>query len=93
MANLTYHEQKDIENRAKQFGLMPSTYIHDTLFDEKTIKRNAKYLKCKQVITINQATDCVLELIARTESDYISKADLIPLIDNIKKGCDYLWKH
>ena len=86
-------EKRKFEQRADCLGMTTSNYGHDILFNGK--ERN-KYARRKMAIALVNASkdvDCIYDLIERTDSEYIAKSELLPLVDTVKKGLDNIWKH
>lgn len=88
----TSAQRDDIENRARQFGMQPSVYIASTMCSEATIKKHTKYLKCHQAVLLTTFTNRLYDLINRTDSDSVPKAELIPIVDDIQKRSANIWK-
>lgn len=87
----TKTEIEKLKAEASLFNMPLSTYCRDKLLKGK--ERNNYYRRNvnTKLVEITKATNDIYDYLARTDSDFVPKTDLIPLIDNIKKGCGDIW--
>ena len=88
----TKTEDSKIEKEAATYQMDVSAYIRDKSLNGKERKNYQRRITNTRIVEISHAVDIIYDHIAKTNSDYILKTDLIPLIDNVKKGCNALWK-
>lgn len=89
---LTASEKRRIDRQAEIYQMNPSDYARDKILNGKERNNYYRRIMYTRLVETSHAVDCVYDYISRTDSDYVSKAELIPFIDNIKKGCEALWK-
>lgn len=90
--NATATEKAYYEHYAHTHGIKSiSSAVSELAYAPKRRERHRSVMYTG-LVEISHQIDCLYDLIHRTGSDYIAKSDILPIIDNTKKGCDILWK-
>lgn len=85
-------EKAKILEKAQIYDMDLSTYCRDKTLNGRERSNYYRRKMNTKIVEITKATNELYDYLARTDSDMIPKADLLPLVDNIKKGCNATWK-
>ena len=81
-----------VEKEAAIYQMTPSTYMRDKILNGKERTNYNRRIMNTRMVEVTRAIDNMYDYLANVDSDYVPKTELIPLFDNVKKGCNALWK-
>ena len=84
---LTEKEYELEKKRAAEMGMSFSSYARDRLINGKERSTALKKKLCASQITFNNCIDKLYNTILSAETDSLSKDELLPILDIIKKEC------
>ena len=86
----TERNYNELDKSAQELDMPFNTYVQDILMEGNQRKLYAKRKMVTAIVTANRHIDQIYELLAATESDYISKESIINLLEEARKDCETL---
>ena len=81
----TEEQKQELIRRAYALGMPYTSYAVDKLFNGKERKKYANRILCTSLIKTGENIDSLLNRVSQTETDSISKQELIDALNNIRK--------
>lgn len=89
---VTPTQKKLYQKQADMYQMPLTTYCADKLANGKERNIFARRVLNTRLVETGKAVDDIYDYMSRTDSEYVPKADLYPLLDNVKKGLNAVWK-
>lgn len=87
----TRTEKFEILDAAKKFNMSVSAYAESKVLNPQKLTRYIKGVMHTTLVEVGAVIDEIYDLCEKTDSDFISKTDLLPLLERGRKGVDQLW--
>jgi len=84
-------EDRRLQEESNKLGMKTSVYIRDRSLNGRERNSQKNKIMCTTLVTISHGIDAIYDLVYKTDDDCISKKELIPIIDNMKEGCEKIW--
>lgn len=90
---LTPTQKNKLQSEANLYGMSFNSYCQDKLVNGKQRQAYANRTRLTRLVTVQKAINDLKDYLEKTDSDTVPKAELLPLVDTLKKGCDIEWDH
>lgn len=83
--------KQKLEQEAQMLNVKTSELIESKALDSRPLKNIARRVMCVTLVEIGSHIDEMLNLCDSTNSDYIAKTDLLPILLEARKGVDKIY--